>query len=103
MISVTNKMKQNYVFVDSFRELEQSSVSTVSPVGSRVGALFQKAVYTVKVLLKMGETVARNMLSRPKRINKNVIFLHLFGYGYHCGTLCLSSWKRTDPSRLVAK
>jgi len=31
------------------------------PVGIRVGSLFQKAVYTVKVLLMMGETVARNM------------------------------------------
>ena len=30
-------------------------------VGSRVDALFQKAVCTVKVLLKMEETVARNM------------------------------------------
>jgi len=28
---------------------------------SRVGTLFQKALYTVKVLLKMGETVAPNM------------------------------------------
>jgi len=28
---------------------------------SRVGTLFQKAVHTVEVLLKMGETVARNM------------------------------------------
>jgi hypothetical protein len=28
---------------------------------STVGTLFQKAVYTVKVLLKMGENVARNM------------------------------------------
>jgi len=32
----------------------------------------------------MGETVARNMQSRLKRINKNVILLHLVGYGYHC-------------------
>jgi len=32
--------------------------------------LFQKTVYTVKVLLKMGETVARNMYSKLKRINK---------------------------------
>jgi len=28
---------------------------------SRVGILFQKALYTVKVLLKMGGTVVRNM------------------------------------------
>jgi len=32
--------------------------------------LFQKAVYTLKMLLKMGETVARNMQSKLKRINK---------------------------------
>jgi hypothetical protein len=50
-----------------------SSISTVSPVGSTVGALFQKAVYTVKVLLKMGEIITRNIYSRLKRINKNEI------------------------------
>jgi len=61
-----------------------SSISTVSPVGSRVSTLFQKAVYTVKVLLKMGETVARNMYTRLKRINKSIILLHLVVYGYHC-------------------
>jgi len=32
-----------------------------SAADSTVGTLFQKAVYTVKVLPKMGETVARNM------------------------------------------
>ena len=41
-----------------------------SAADSRVGTLFQKAVYTVKVLLKMGETVARNMYSKLKKINK---------------------------------
>ena len=33
-------------------------------------AEFQKAVYIVKVLLNMGETVARNTYSKLKRINK---------------------------------
>jgi len=38
--------------------------------GNTIGTLFQKAVYTVKVHMKMGETVARNMQSKLKRINK---------------------------------
>ena len=37
------------------------NLSHRSAVDSRVGSLFQKAVCTVIVLLKMGETVARNM------------------------------------------
>ena len=41
-----------------------------SAADSRVSKLFQKAVRTVKVLMKMGETVARNKYSKLKRINK---------------------------------
>ena len=41
-----------------------------SVADSTVGTLFQKAVYTVKVFLKMWETVARNRDSKLKRINK---------------------------------
>ena len=40
-----------------------------SGADSRVGTWFQKALYTVKVLLKMGETVAQNMYSKLKKIN----------------------------------
>ena len=47
-----------------------NSVPTVLSAHTRVGTLFQKAVYTVKVPLKMGETIVRNMLSKLKRINK---------------------------------
>jgi len=35
-----------------------------------VGTVFQKAVYTAKALLKMGETVAQNMQNKIKRTNK---------------------------------
>jgi len=40
------------------------SISTVAPVGSRGGALYQKQyrLYSQKVFLRMGEFVARNML-----------------------------------------
>ena len=38
------------------------SISTVAPVGSRGGALYQKLYIELKVLLRMGEFVARNML-----------------------------------------
>jgi len=103
-------MQQNYVFIDSLSpsSMFRATVSPVfrstlyihlfgtmhrlccrQPVGSTVGALFQKAVYTVKVLLKMGETVARNMLSSLKRINRNVILLRPVGYGYHRSSVCL--------------
>ena len=40
---------------------EPSNLCHRSAAESRVGTLFQKAVYTVKVLLNMGENVARNM------------------------------------------
>jgi hypothetical protein len=50
-----------------------SSISTVSPVGSTVDALFQKAVYIVKMPLKMGEIIGRNIYSRFKRINKKEV------------------------------
>ena len=38
---------------------------------SKVITLLQKAVYTVKVLLKMGETVARNMLNKLNPLTPN--------------------------------
>jgi hypothetical protein len=38
-----------------------SSISTVSSVGSSVGALYQKLYIQSKVLLLMGEFVVRNM------------------------------------------
>jgi hypothetical protein len=38
-----------------------ATVSTVAPVGSRVGALYQKLYIQSKMLLTMGEFVARNM------------------------------------------
>jgi len=41
-----------------------------SATDSSVGTLFQKAVYTVKMLLKVGETVSRNTYSKLKRTNK---------------------------------
>ena len=41
-----------------------------SAAEGRVDTLSQKAIYTVKVLLKMGENVARNMYSKLKRTNK---------------------------------
>jgi len=39
------------------------SISTLSPVGSNIGALYftKSCIYSQKVLLKMGEFVARNM------------------------------------------
>jgi NADH:ubiquinone oxidoreductase subunit H len=40
--------------------MELSSISTVSSVGSR-SLHCTKAVYTVKLFLKMGENIARNM------------------------------------------
>jgi hypothetical protein len=36
-------------------------ISTVSPVGCSIGALYQKLCIQLKVLLRMGEFVARNM------------------------------------------
>ena len=41
-----------------------------SAADGRTGILFQKAVYTVKVLLQMDETVAWDMESKLKGINK---------------------------------
>jgi len=38
------------------------SISTVAPVGSRGGSLYQNCTYSQKVLLGMGEFVAQNML-----------------------------------------
>ena len=37
------------------------SISTVPPVGSIVGALYQMLYIQSEVLLRMGESVARNM------------------------------------------
>jgi hypothetical protein len=61
---------QQFPFIDLFKsavhvlgetvEMELSSISTVSPVGSRL-VHCTKAVYTVKLLLLMGENIARNM------------------------------------------
>ena len=42
-------------------EMELRSISTVAPVGSSVGALYQKLYTQSKGLLRMGEFVARNM------------------------------------------
>jgi hypothetical protein len=43
-------------------EIELSSISTLSPVGSNIGALYQKLyIRSKKALLRMGEFVARNM------------------------------------------
>jgi len=39
----------------------KSNLCHRSAADSRVGTFFQKAVYTVKLLLTMGETVAGNM------------------------------------------
>jgi len=39
-------------------EMELNSISTLSPVGSNIGALHQSCTYSQKVLLKMGEFVA---------------------------------------------
>jgi len=36
-------------------------ISTLSPVGSNIGALYQNCIYSQKVLLIMGEFVARSM------------------------------------------
>ena len=58
-----------------------------SAADSRVGTLFQKAVYTVKVLLKMDETVARNMLRKLKRINKTNFAASFWLLIYHCTAL----------------
>jgi len=50
----------------------------LSPVGSNIGALYQKLYIQSKVLLKMGEFVARNMYTSCKNINKRNL-LHLVG------------------------
>jgi hypothetical protein len=42
-------------------ELQFHLISTVSPISSSVGALYQKLYIQSKVLLTMGEFVARNM------------------------------------------
>ena len=42
-------------------EMELRSISTLSPVGSNIGALYQNCTYSQKVFLRMGEFVARNM------------------------------------------
>ena len=60
MISATNKMQQN-LFVDSFKLALPPNLCHRSAADNRVGTLFQKAIYTVKVLLKMGETIARKI------------------------------------------
>jgi hypothetical protein len=71
--------------------LEQRSVTrlTVSPVGSSVGALYQKLYIRVesKVLLRMGEFVARNMWGWFKRMKKMNLFqpvgcLHPYSFIY---------------------
>jgi hypothetical protein len=95
MISVTNKMQQSYIFIDSYKPARHVSGDSFAHLREHfdciysileqcIDVLFQNAVYTVEVLLKMGETVTRNMKSRLKRINKNVILLHLVGHEYHC-------------------
>ena len=43
------------------------------PVGSSVGALYQSYIYSQKVLLRMGEFVARIMLGWFKKVNKRKI------------------------------
>jgi len=66
----------------------------------RVGTFFQKAVCTVKVLLRMGETVARNIQSKPKRINKiNFAAFYWFLISLHwwC-TVTQTSRSRMFPS-----
>ena len=106
MIFVTNKMQQNYIFIDSFKSTLHVSGDSFSHFQEHfdcvysileqyIDALFQNAVNTVKVLPKMGETVARNMASRLKRIDKNVTLLHLVGYGYHWSSVCLYNWTKT--------
>ena len=47
-------LQEHFDYIYSFLELSAAA-------DSWVGTLFQKAVYIVKVLLKMGETVARIM------------------------------------------
>jgi hypothetical protein len=47
-----------------------SSISTVAPVGSSVGALYQKLYIQSHVILRMGEFVARNMQGWFKKLNK---------------------------------
>ena len=42
-------------------QLRWNSISTVAPVGSSVGEMYQKLYVGQKVLLRMGEFVARNM------------------------------------------
>jgi len=67
-----------HVLGDSFAHLQEHfdciysflEQCTNSAADSSVGTLFQKAVYTVKVLLRMDETVARNIYSKLKRINR---------------------------------
>jgi len=49
---------------------DHASLVHRSATESRAGTLFQKVVYAVNVFLKMGETVARNMYSKLKRISK---------------------------------
>jgi len=55
-------LQEHFDCIYSFLEqCTHFAVCCRSAADSTVGTLFQKAVYTVKVLLKMGETVARNM------------------------------------------
>ena len=64
-----------------------SSTSTFSPFGSNSGALYQKLYMQSKVLLKMGEFVARNMQSRFKQINIQINkrnMFHLVGCLHRC-------------------
>ena len=66
-------------FIDSFKLVLHvpTNLCHRSAAHSTVGSLLQKAVYTVKMFLKMGETVARNMWNKLRRINKTFCFIFL--------------------------
>jgi len=83
MISVTNKMQQNLFFIDTFKLALHVSGDSFAHLQAHFDCIYSfgtmyrlycllhtgrqqtadvpKAVYTLKVLLKMGETVARNI------------------------------------------
>ena len=56
---------------------------TMLPAGSIVGALYHSCKYSI-VLLKMGEIIARNMLSWLKLLIIKLLLLHLVGCLYYC-------------------
>jgi hypothetical protein len=67
---------------DRWHSSDETSISNVSPVGSR-SVHCTKAVYRVKLLLRMGENIAWNMWSLFKKNSKQKL-LHLVGHLHRC-------------------